>query len=386
MLCIAETVLPVVGFATGLPVVSRAPLLRTCPGFSEQFCSYLQRRIMVLEYLLYSSAANLLGSSYVSTPSVPPEFIAEVRSALLTRSSVLASEIGVLVQELGKRYELSLHLRDLGGAHAFVETHLADLFVKDPSPFSIGPKLRFLARAALPVAPPIQTDARSQSAQPDSPICADGDGRWLSADGRDRSFWDNFNNPLRAARFALTSDGTLYWTESAISLPVGARAIRPMQSDDYRVLAQQFADATEDAAARERMQRVISESRSRYFSTDWFRLVGVLGQRPSWESVRISKVMDALRERLVSAGASAATADIYAAELNKSRMSSKPKQSASTSAGAKSQEEGGATQDLQRLFADLARVLSEEEIRELRVPFGKVVDFLTDRIRQGKMR
>ena len=80
MLCIAETVLPVVGFATGLPVVSRAPLLRTCPGFSEQFCSYLQRRIMVLEYLLYSSAANLLGSSYVSTPSVPPEFIAEVRA------------------------------------------------------------------------------------------------------------------------------------------------------------------------------------------------------------------------------------------------------------------------------------------------------------------
>jgi hypothetical protein len=322
----------------------------------------------------------------MSAGPLPPDLISEIRSALLSRPSILASEIGVVVQDVGKRYELSVLLRDLGGAQAFVETHLADLFIKDPSPDSFGPRLRFVARAALPPVPSISTDREVGSNSPETSLNRDGDGRWCSADGHDRSFWDRFNNPLRSARFALTGDGALYWTESAAPLPDGARPIEAMSAEDYRQMAQQFADGTDDAIARQRMQQVLSESPVRSFSTDWFRLVGLLGLRAVWESTRIARVLDTFRERLVAAGASPATADLYAAELSKSKNALKRKPAPSATVRSEVAEERDGTLNLRHLLVELARTLSDDEIRQLRIPLGKVVDLLTTRPHPRKPR
>lgn len=313
----------------------------------------------------------------MSSPIVlPPGFVDQIRSALLSRSSVLASEIGVLVQETGQRYDIPVLLRDLGGAHQFVDAHLADLFVKDPSPDSFGPRLRFIARAALAPAPSIVVDGRAGSDDSASVSISQPDGKWWPADGRDRSFWDKFNNPLRSARFALTSEGALYWTESPADPPNGAKQIQPMTSVDYRKMAQQFADSMKDAVAQQRMQQVLSESPDQSFPTDWFRLVGVLGQRPAWEATRITQVVDCLRQRLMLAGASPTTADLYAAELSKSKRASRQRGTPSQSLASHTPADGHTAINLRRFLVDLARTLSDEEIRQLRVPLGKVIDLL----------
>lgn len=364
-----------VGFVARLPVVSRAPLSRTCPGFSEQFRSYL-RRTNYGAGISFRHRSICSGAHMSSQIVLPPGFVDEIRSALLSRSSVLASEIGVLIQEVAKRHGISVLLRELGGAHLFVDTHLADLFVRDSSPDSFGPRLRFIARAALAPAPSIAVDGRAASSDSASVSTLEPDGKWWPADGRDRSFWDKFNNPLRSARFALTSEGALYWTESATDPPIGAQQIRPMTSEDYRQMAQLFADNIKDAVAQQRMLQVLSESPDRSFPTEWFRLVGVLGQRPAWEATRITQVVNCFRQRLIQAGANPTTADLYAAELSKSKRASKQRGAPPQPLASYILESGGAAINLRRFLVDLAKTLSDDEIRQLRVPLGKVIDLL----------
>lgn len=307
---------------------------------------------------------------------LPHGFVDQIRSALLSRSSVLASEIGVLVQDIAKKCDVPILLRNLGGAQQFVDAHLADLFVKDPSPEAFGPRLRFIARAALAQGASNVFDGSTCSNASASVSTLETDGKWWPADGRDRAFWDNFNNPLRNARFALTGEGALYWSESATDLPNGAQPIQPMTSEDYRQLAQQFAKAVKDSVVQQQMQQVLSDSSERSFPTDWFRMVGALGQRPAWEATRVNQVVNCLRQRLIQADASPTTADRYAAELNNSKKVAKQRGPSDQSIASYRRETGGTAIDMRRFLIQLAKILSDDEIRQLRVPLGRVIDLL----------
>lgn len=199
--------------------------------------------------------------------------------------------------------------------------------------------------------------------------------------------WKFFSNPNQSCSLAIeSSTGLIYVAVLRAIFPVGLQRLERMDSEDYRVLAGQFA-AQQDSPLREKLEECLVEP---HFYDPWIDALRASGSPErkllkTWESLRTEHVVKRLGERLTNAGVSVALqAEIISAA--RPRMKAAAQQapapgisSASISPRPAAQAAISSPDDvaLERLreivHASVDR-MSFAELREVRIPAGILLD------------
>lgn len=120
--------------------------------------------------------------------------------------------------------------------------------------------------------------------------------------------WKFFSNPNQSCSLAVEpSTGLIYVAALRATLPVGLQRLERMDSEDYRVLAGQFAEQ-QDSPLRENLEECLLEP---LFYDLWINALRASGSHErrhlkTWESLRTEHVVKRLGERLTNAGVSVA--------------------------------------------------------------------------------
>ena len=199
--------------------------------------------------------------------------------------------------------------------------------------------------------------------------------------------WKFFSNPNQSCSLAIEPpSGTIYVAALRAIFPVGLQKLERMDSEDYRVLAHQFA-AQQEQPTREKLQSCLREP---HFYDPWINTLKAAGSSErrllkTWEILRTEHIAKRLGERLSSAGVPVA---LQAELISAARARKKP-----ATQQAPSQEiapasiaprpvphPGVALSDdvaLERLreiiHASVDR-MSITELREVRIPAGVLLD------------
>lgn len=282
------------------------------------------------------------------------------------------SQLGQLVGEVMR----PLTIKSCGGLKTVVERDLQGLVVAVPGLASSDLRYRIL------VAP----DASSSEAPP-------GDS---SDDEREISgveLWRLFANPRLTSQLAASSAGEIVVAPAHRPLSTGKNPLRKLTSEDYRLLAGQFAATWDDDAARERMQASLQQPE---FYNGWIEALrksrtAELNPLRQWEITRAEHVARTLGEQLLTAGVDAARAAEIVANA---RPSSTPRVSRIAAARPLPIEalatplnptfpvSQSATEDVQwmRVMLHLAiDKMALSELREIRVPAGLLLEISRQR-------
>lgn len=200
--------------------------------------------------------------------------------------------------------------------------------------------------------------------------------------------WKFFSNPNQSCSLAIEpSTGLIYVAVLRAIFPVGLQRLERMDSEDYRVLAEQFA-AQQDSPLREKLEECLVEPHFYDLWIDALRASGSPERKllKTWESLRTEHVVKRLGERLTNAGVSVALqAEIISAVRPRKKATAVQQapvpeiSSASIPPRPAAQSAVSSSDDvaLERLreivHASVAR-MSFAELREVRIPAGILFD------------
>lgn len=200
--------------------------------------------------------------------------------------------------------------------------------------------------------------------------------------------WKFFSNPNQSCSLAIEpSSGLIYVAPLRAIFPMGLQRLERMDSEDYRVLAGQFA-AQQDSPLREKLEECLVEP---HFYDPWIDALRASGSRErkllkTWESLRTEHVVKRLGERLTNAGVSVALQAeiIFAARPRKkaaavqqapvpeiSSASPPPRPGAQA---AVSSSDDVALERLREIVHASVDRMSFAELREVRIPAGILLD------------
>lgn len=199
--------------------------------------------------------------------------------------------------------------------------------------------------------------------------------------------WKFFSNPNQSCSLAVDpTTGLIFVATLRASFPAGLRKLERMDSDDYRILAGQYA-ALQESPLRERLQECLVEAHFYDLWIDALRASGSPDRKPlkTWEALRTEHIVKRLGERLTSAEVSEALQAeiISAARARKKPTASKsPAQEISTvvppsrpmplTVAASSDDES--LERLREIVHASVDRMTLAELREVRIPAGILID------------
>lgn len=200
--------------------------------------------------------------------------------------------------------------------------------------------------------------------------------------------WKFFSNPNQSCSLAIEpSTGLIYVTALRAILPVGLQKLERMDSEDYRVLAGQFA-AQQDSPLREKLEECLLEPQ---FYDLWINALRASGSPErrllkTWESLRTEHVVKRLGERLTNAGVSVALQAEIVSEARPRRKAAAVQQAPvpeisstsipphSAAQAAVSSPDDVALERLREIVHASVDRMSFSELREVRIPAGILLD------------
>lgn len=207
-----------------------------------------------------------------------------------------------------------------------------------------------------------------------------------SVEGSD--LWNFFSNPNKSCSLAIEpSTGLIYVAALRAIFPVGLQRLERMDSEDYRVLAGQFA-AQQDSPLRENLEECLVGQQFYDLWINALRASGLPERKllKTWESLRTEHVVKRLGERLTNAGVSVALqAEIISAVRPRKKaatvqLAPVPEiSSASTllrpaAQTAVSSPDDVALERLREIVRASVDRMSFSELREVRIPAGILLD------------
>ncbi len=206
------------------------------------------------------------------------------RDALL-----FGAQLGQLVGDVIR----PLTIKGCGGLRTLVDRDLLELVVPVPGPTTPDPRYRILV-------PP---DA-SASEAPRSDVI--DDEHEISG----VELWRLFANPRLTSQLAASSTGEIVVAPADYPLSAGKNLLRKLTSEDYRLLAGQFAAAWPDDGTRDSMQATLQAPE---FYNGWIAVLRKsrttdLNPLKQWEITRAEHVARKLGEELINAGVDSARA------------------------------------------------------------------------------
>lgn len=200
--------------------------------------------------------------------------------------------------------------------------------------------------------------------------------------------WKFFSNPNQSCSLAIeSSTGHIFVGVLRAIFPVGLQRLQRMDSEDYRVLAEQFA-AQQDTPLREKLEECLEIP---HFYDSWIDALRASGSAElkllkTWESLRTEHVAKRLGERLTNAGVSVALqAEIISAARPRKRaavakqapgpgLSSPSSPPRPTAHAAVSSPDDVALEKLRAIVHASVDRMSSAELREVRIPAGILLD------------
>jgi hypothetical protein len=290
-----------------------------------------------------------------------------------TRDAVMyGSQLGQMVGEIIR----PITVRECGGLKAMVERELGALVA--PLPEAPGSDVRY--RILVP------PDTSVYQLPSGHPIADEHEVAGVE-------LWRLFANPRLTAQLAASPAGEIVVAAADRQLSAGKNLLRKLTSEDYRLLAGQFAAAWPNDTARQRMQASLQVPE---FYNGWIEALRQartpdLNPLKQWEITRAEHVARTLGEQLIAAGVdSARAADIVA----NARPSSSPRGTripadSSHTASVSTRydkvpprtthpvsEDTAWMRDMLHLAIDK---MSLDELREIRVPAGLLLEVTRQR-------
>lgn len=257
------------------------------------------------------------------------------------------------------------------------------------------PLLRDLAQEELGALVEVVPDA-SSNADLQYRIVADQDPTSLTREElrpvMGPELWKFFSNPNQLCSLAIDPpSGTIYVAGLRATFPVGLQKLERMDSEDYRVLAGQFA-VQQESPFRERLEECLREAHFYDLWIDALRASGSPERKflKTWEILRTEHIAKRLGERLTNAGVSVALqAEIISAARARKKLASQqapahesapkliPLRPAQQAAFASTED--AALERLREIVHAAVDGMSITELRDVRISVGILFDVTQQR-------
>lgn len=186
---------------------------------------------------------------------------------------------------------------------------------------------------------------------------------------RPESAWKVFVHPLSKKNLLAVSPetGELILKETGAELLPGLISIRKLAPDDHREMIRTFV--TEHSPEKAFSVDFLSGSS---FWSEWQKMLASLPQvQKTWSQFRTNAIIEAFRQRMIEAGVSPNVATFAEQNLMKSRV---PLLRASVR-----YQQDVKKQDLRNVVLGVVRDLSDDQLRQICLPVGKVWDSIYPR-------
>ncbi|HXA16747.1 MAG TPA: hypothetical protein VN380_07140 [Thermoanaerobaculia bacterium] len=181
--------------------------------------------------------------------------------------------------------------------------------------------------------------------------------------------WHAFTRPDYHDVAAINITGDLIVVDSKSAVPDGYKRVDGLTDENYREMARDFAK-NQDASVASKLEAIIAKPK---FWRDWLSALDGLALAPSWRRLRLQRLEQIVKTKLLAAGVQAGEANLIWLRLRAAR---KPETSESKAI----RELPMAPYQISHL-RDIAHLtidrLSDTELREIRFPLGAMADAVT---------
>lgn len=283
--------------------------------------------------------------------------IQELKKRLI-RDVLLGSQLGQLIHDSAAACGFQFSPQFFGGLRAFVGTYLRGIVERDTTAGAPDDVYTVLAPTSNPDAVP---------------------PTWKRASGDDATFWQCFSNPTKAATFGLNQSQELWLFKASTILPEGWKELQQMTAADYFRMAKKYIVNLRDQNVTfppEEIEQLGAES----FYPKWYAMLRKSPDKEAvkkWEIYRIRNVIDTLIQYLMATGMPESQAHSYGLMLKTSQAVSQRQQRISVALSVP--ETTPVKLDyLREIVAKVTRDLTIEQMRQLTLPLGIVIDAISD--------
>lgn len=279
----------------------------------------------------------------------------------LNRDVLLGSQLGKLIHDSAAVCGFQFRPRFFGGLRAFVDTYLLSVVERDKTPGAPDDLYRVLTPTS-----------NAPDAVPPT---------WTPASGDDATFWQHFSNPTKAATFGLNEAQELWLIKATSILPERWGELQRMTVADYFGMAKKYIVNLRDQNVHfplEEIEKLGAES----FFPKWYAMLRKSPDKEAtkkWEIYRVHNVIDTLIQHLMATGMPESQARSYGAMLRTSQVSGLSQREQRVSVALSVTEKSPVTLDyLREIITKVTRELTVEQMRQLILPLGIVIDAISN--------